>query len=431
MKFTSQMKYGTDGIPRVVRAEETIQRVKPVMSKIGVTRIADTTGLDTLGMPIFSAIRPTDAGPDGISVYNGKGATKAASLAGAMMEAIERYCAESWHGDRQKGARPDIQAANPDVFVMDPSTMILQQKAPYEVDRTALEWVEGWDLLNDRRALIPLALILAPYLGPGEDIWYCSSNGLASGNNPEEAVVHGLAELIERDAYTIAAVRAQLVPRVRYFLDHIGSADIPEENPVDRSHSPSIRLDTVPPPVRRLVRAAQRSKSELWLRDVTSDLGIPTFIASMRLAESDGSELVAGGFGCDPNSTIAAIRAITEAAQGRNVQIQGVREDASAARAVAPSKERVLWCHDSDRWISFSEVPSYENQDILDDINLMLDRLRSSGVREAYAVDVSDPDIPASVTKVIVPEMEAWFLRDFAENQSRLGWRSQRYLPTK
>jgi ribosomal protein S12 methylthiotransferase accessory factor len=194
--------------------------------------------------------------------------------------------------------------------------------------------------------------------------------------------------------------------------------------------APSIRLDTVSGPVRKLVRAAERDGSDLWLRDMTSDLGIPSFVASMRRVEADGSELASGGFGCDPNSTVAAIRAITEAAQGRNVQIQGVREDASAARGKAPAQERILWCRDSDRWISFDDVPSYENQDILDDITLMLDRLRRAEVSEVYAVDVSHPNIPATVVKLVIPEMESWFLYDFAEDKSRLGKRAQRYLPT-
>jgi ribosomal protein S12 methylthiotransferase accessory factor len=430
VKLTSQMKYGNDGIPRVVRAEETIKRIKPYMKGIGVTRVADTTGLDTLGLPVFSAIRPTDAGFDGISVYNGKGLTKAASHAGAMMEAIERYCVESWYHNRKVGTRAQVEKSNPQLFVMDPDTMILQQEGRYDAD-TVLEWGEGWDLLNDRPALIPLAMIMTPYRGAGQGIWYSSSNGLASGNNLEEAVCHALAELIERDAYTIAAIRAELVPRVQAFLDSVTMGAPPEAAQVDRSHTPSILLDTVPAPVRRLVRAAQRDKSEIWLRDMTSDLGIPAFVASMRRMEDDGTELAAGGFGCDPNSTIAAIRAITETAQGRNVQIQGVREDASAARAMpdAASTRRALWCHDSDRWITFQDVPSYENQDILSDIELMLDRLRAAGIHEAYAVDVSDPALPASVIKMIIPEMECWFLRDFAADNSRLGWRAQRYLP--
>jgi ribosomal protein S12 methylthiotransferase accessory factor len=427
------LKYGTDGIPRVVRAEETVRRVKPYMTTIGVTRIADTTGLDTLGLPVFSAIRPTDAGLDGISVYNGKGLTKAASHAGAMMEAIERYCVETWRHERHVGTRAQVAEAHPDLSVMDPATMILQQEGVYN-DDTVLEWGAGWDLLNDCRTLLPLDLILTPYRWHEHRIWYSSSNGLAAGNNLEEAVCHALAELIERDAYTIAAIRAELVPRVQAFLDAALGVGPPNAVvDVDRSHTPSVDLDTVPGPIKKLVRAAQRDKSEIWLRDMTSDLGIPAFVASMRRIEDDGTELAAGGFGCDPNSTIAAIRAITETAQGRNVQIQGVREDASAARGTpdAASTRRALWCHDSNRWIRFDEVPSYENADILDDITLMLERLRQADIKEVYAVDVSDPAIPATVVRVIIPEMECWFLRDFGAENSRLGRRAQRYLPRR
>lgn len=431
MKLISRPKYGTGQIPRVMPAEDTIRRVAPYMKSIGVTRIADTTGLDTLGMPIFSAIRPTDAGMDGISVYNGKGLTKAASRAGAMMEAIERYCAESWHHDREGGTYGEICAANPEVFVMDPATLRLQQESPYDPAADRLQWGAGWDLLNDRPVLVPLAMVMCPYYGPGQGIWTCSSNGLAAGNTIEEAVCHALAELIERDAFTLATVASQLVPRVRELIDALSAGRAPAASHPDRSLAPSVRLDTVPPPVRRLVRAAERSGSQLWLRDVTSDAGIPTFVASMRREEDDGSELAAGGFGCDPSATVAAIRAITEAAQGRNVQIQGVREDASAARGRAPSDGRVLWCADSENWIDFPEVPSYELPDVLDDINLMLDRLRAIGVSEVYAVDVSDPALPASVAKVIIPDMECWFLSDFAEDQCRLGRRAQQLLPRR
>ena len=125
------------------------------------------------------------------------------------------------------------------------------------------------------------------------------------------------------------------------------------------------------------------------------------------------------------------MRAITEAAQGRNVQIQGVREDASAARQKASTNGRVLWCNDGDRWIDFAEVPSYEHPDILTDVETMLDRLRAVGVSEAYAVELSDPGLPAAVVKVIVPEMESWFLHDFADDQARLGRRAQSFLPTR
>lgn len=79
------------------------------------------------------------------------------------------------------------------------------------------------------------------------------------------------------------------------------------------------------------------------------------------------------------------MRVITETAQGRNVQIQGVREDAKAVPTTYPSAQRVLWCPDADTRVDFRDVPTYIYGDILDDINLMLDRLRAAGVHEVYA----------------------------------------------
>ena len=428
MRLESRPKYGPVGTHRVMSAEETCRRVKPFMPAIGVTRVADTTGLDTLGMPVFSAIRPADAGLDGISVYNGKGLTKADAHAGAMMEAIERYSAESWQRQRQQGTRRQIAERNPGTRVMDPAVMVVQQQGEY-ADSTVLEWGTGWDLLREEPALIPLAMILAPYHGPGRGIWYASSNGLASGNTMEEAVCHALAELIERDAYTIALVRAELAPRVRGFLEAVATGRPQPAAGIDRSLFPSVELDTVPPMVRRLVTAARRDGNEIWLRDITSDLGIPAFVASMRRWEPDGAEFAAGGFGCHPNAAIAAVRAITETAQGRNVQIQGVREDAKAVTAAYPSAQRVLWCQDAATRVDFSQIPSYVHGDILDDITLMLDRLREAGVREVYAADLSRPHIPAAVVRLIIPEMESWFLTDFDPGKCKLGRRAQRYLP--
>src|SRR5438445_1452716 len=103
MKFQSRPRYEKGSTHRVISPQDTIKRIEPYMRPIGVTRVADTSGLDTVGMHIFSAIRPTDGDLSGISVYNGKGLTKADSRAGAMMEAIERYRAESWIGRVYRG----------------------------------------------------------------------------------------------------------------------------------------------------------------------------------------------------------------------------------------------------------------------------------------------------------------------------------------
>lgn len=430
MKFQPRMRFESGSTHRIMPPEETIRRVQPYMRPIGVTRIADTTGLDTIGMHIFSAIRPADADLDGISVYNGKGLTKADSRAGAMMEAIERYRAETWLGEVYRGTYGQIRDAHPEARVMDPASMRLQQRKPFD-DDLSLEWADAWDLLNDRPAIVAMNFVLCPFRGPGRGIWESSTNGLASGNCIEEAVCHALAELIERDAYTIAMVRAELTSRFDRLLEQVVTDQDRPLADLDDTLFPRVDLATLPAPVRRLIRSAERGHAEVWIRDVTSDIGIPTFVAFLRSWDAEGTEFAAGGFGCDPNSTIAAIRAITEAAQGRNVCIQGVREDAKAVKARQTDTDRVLWRHDSACALPFQQVPTHRNDDILDDLNLMIERLKAVGVREAYAVDLTDPQIPASVARVIVPEMESWFLTDFSPETCRLGWRAGRYLGSR
>jgi len=44
------------------------------MPAAGITRVADITNLDRIGIPVFSSIRPM-ADRGAVSVYNGKGAT--------------------------------------------------------------------------------------------------------------------------------------------------------------------------------------------------------------------------------------------------------------------------------------------------------------------------------------------------------------------
>src|SRR5882724_8834178 len=91
-QLRSAPKYASHGVVRTISPEETIKRVMPVMPIVGVTRIAEVTGLDHVGIPNFVSVRPRDV--HGISYYNGKGTTRFSAKAGAMMEAIERYSGE-------------------------------------------------------------------------------------------------------------------------------------------------------------------------------------------------------------------------------------------------------------------------------------------------------------------------------------------------
>jgi YcaO-like protein with predicted kinase domain len=93
MKLKSCKKGYKKGTHRAVPPEESLFRIEPKMPAAGVTRVADITGLDRIGIPVFSSIRPSAEG-GAISVYNGKGTTAEEARVSAMMEAIERYSAE-------------------------------------------------------------------------------------------------------------------------------------------------------------------------------------------------------------------------------------------------------------------------------------------------------------------------------------------------
>ncbi len=80
-----------DGIERVVPAATTIKRVTQAADALGVTRLADITGLDRVGIPVYSSVVPKSR--DTLSVYNGKGLRPIDAQAGALMEAIERQTA--------------------------------------------------------------------------------------------------------------------------------------------------------------------------------------------------------------------------------------------------------------------------------------------------------------------------------------------------
>ena len=82
-----------EGTQRVYDEAITLENTKNEIKKIGVTRIADITNLDRLGIPVFSAIRPS-AAKGAISIYSGKGSTEQRARISVIMESFERCLAE-------------------------------------------------------------------------------------------------------------------------------------------------------------------------------------------------------------------------------------------------------------------------------------------------------------------------------------------------
>jgi ribosomal protein S12 methylthiotransferase accessory factor len=413
-------KYALDGVVRVVPPEETIRRVLPLQAAIGVTRLADVTGLDRVGIPNFTTVRPREAGY-GISYYNGKGVTPEAAKAGALMEALERHTGELCDLPVFLGTRDEMTCSGATV---DPSQIIEPHLRRYQPSMS-LEWVEGYDLLGDRPTYVPLNAVVCPYepAGGAVQLYYSHTNGLASGNTIEEALCHAICEVVERDAVALSDADGKLAVAVRKLRADSG---LDPRTPDALRVPPQARLidlETLPARSLGLVRRLQSAGLLVYLRDVTSPVGIATFDCLSIERRLDGRHLTHIGSGSHPDARVAVSRALTEAAQSRIAHIQGGREDLPhIVRTPAPFEPEQIF-GDSER-LPFAAVASHEHQNVDDDIRFMLERLRGAGLEQVVAVDLTRPELGVPVIRVVIPGAETWSVFFAHGRPARLGPRA-------
>ena len=431
LRLNRAPKYGHSGNHRVVPPRETCRRARAVMNTIGVTRLADVTGLDYVGIPVWAAVRPI---PDeaAISVQNGKGPTRMHARAGAMMEAIEHYCCERPPHELE---RATYRALRRKAAAVDPRSLILDPRAEY-ADTLPLTWLRGTDLHSGTEVMVPACAVLKPRCGDGgPHVFRGSTNGLASGNTIEEAVCHGLAEVIERDAWTLAIVRGMLVPRIRAIAGAVrtGTAcqfsHVQDVDP-DGELFPIVDPATLPGLPRRLARKFVVAGIRIVIREITSDVGVPTFVAAGWEAAGAALRHFHSGLGTHPDAGVAVTRALTELAQSRLTIFQGVREDIDKVARLDGEVDRPaqsLWLSNGPMK-SLGAVQTYRAHDILDDIRFMARRLESAGLKHVIAVDLTRPEVGLPVVKVIVPGLEHWAARHFDPDLILLGARGRRYL---
>src|SRR5262245_34190876 len=168
--------------------------MRPLMKGIGITRIANVTGLDCVGIPVCLAVRPNSRS---LSVAQGKGLTVDAAKASALMESIETWHAESL---RVPLRRESASVPRREGSVLEPQKLPLKRPGVFDESEPIL-WLEGWDFVVGRPTYVPEELVnLNSLVWDDARRFAPSSNGLAAGNHLLEALVHGLCEVIERDA---------------------------------------------------------------------------------------------------------------------------------------------------------------------------------------------------------------------------------------
>lgn len=370
------------GTHRTVTPADTLARVGPLMAQMGITRIANITGLDRIGVPVVMVCRPNSRS---IAVSQGKGLDLAAAKASGLMEAVETFHAETITSSLKLGSYRQLGRTHP---LVDVAALPRAVRSPYHDDEPLL-WIEGQDLVSRSPLWVPYELVHTDYTlprGPAHGCFLANTNGLASGNHILEAVSHGIHEVIERDATTLWKHSRR---RSRRALD----------------------LETVDDDLCRWVldRFAQASIAvKVW--DTTSDVGIASFNCLL-LGRDDDSVDPEFGAGCHPVRGIALLRALTEAAQARTTYIAGSRDDFRAADYTpAQRAQRLRDCRalmNGDMPVChFHDVPSRDRDSLAEDVSWALERLLAVGVRQVVAVDLTKPELGLPVVRVVVPGLE-------------------------
>lgn len=399
----------TSGGYRTVTSRATVARFKRHVSPLtGVVKRLERIDADLpmntnfFAQHNFSApaqsVAQLRAGLEGGSF--GKGSTAEQGEASALMEAIERYSG-IFQGDEVRTTKRFADFADGDA--VKPNEILLFSDAQYEhrhdhthhddtqpapepFDPAAkIEWSPLWSLRDNKFRYVPTSQLYFFYSGPRP--FQADSNGCAAGNTVEEAIVQGFLELVERDSYAIWWYnRSQ---RGAVDLDHVEDSYVSD--------------------LRHQFTEAGR---KLWVLDITSDLGVPTFVAIMHWMQ-DGHENIEFGSGAHFDPRIALLRAMTELSQFLAIGLMGGGTgEKPSLDGVTPLK---LADHPfllpADQPIQRPELGMpIPRSTTREQVDASVAIARRAG-HDFLVLDQTRPDVGVSVVRVIVPGLRHFYRR--------------------
>lgn len=369
------------GAHRCVDPAATLRRITPLLARCGVTRLADLTGLDVLGVPVFQAVRPD--GRAGTTT-EGKGWTPDAARVSALMEALEIFHAERFDPPTISGSHHELRASLPLCDITRLPAPARRAIPPEQLVHRPLRWVAGVDLCSGEPRHVPLETVaLRRYPGAA---FASHTNGLASGNHLLEAIVHGLCERIERDAHVRWTLRDGL-RRV-----DLGGLDDP------RARAVLARLDEL--------------GAHVGVFAQTSDIGVPAYHCTLLCPPGPRQPFPAWtwGCGCHLDPTVALLRALGEAIQIRAVYLSGRRDDIDHADYAATMDPREIALRSAE----LAATPCSESfvsrplpaGTLQADLRALVSAVRAVGVAEIVVVDLTDPALGVPVVRVLTPGLE-------------------------
>jgi oxazoline/thiazoline synthase len=268
-----------------------------------------------------------------------------------------------------------------------------------------IEWTPVWSLRDERFKYLPTSLLYFFYNGdsaPAGRI-HADSNGCAAGNTLEEAIVQGFLELIERDSYAIWWYNRLQRPQV-----DLGQFD-----------------DSY---IRDLQVQFAATGRRVWMLDITSDLGIPSFVAISHATEN-GRDLIEFGSGSHFDARIAALRSLTELNQFLSLGLTGGRDPGSASHeAPLTLRDHPYLTPNNDQPEPFDLNSKFGHLDTRAQVMACVNLVKQAGL-DFLVLDQTRPDIEVPVVRVIVPGLRH-FYRRFGPGRLyvvpvKLGWRDR------
>lgn len=363
------------GTHRLISPEKTLEIINPHLLSMGITRCADVTNLDRIGIPVTCSIRPRGKL---LQVSNGKGLHYIEAKVSSLMEGIEMFHAEN--------PVVKFRCASLTQMVQDGNSVIDPRQVPtfcndsYFTNDFVTNWTKGDELLSKKEVWLPASAIY----WPPPSLFNWNSNGLASGNNLMEAILHGIYEIIERDS--LSQIHNRQDRKINF-----GLCDV-------------IELDTITnEAVCCLIERIRKAGLKLLLFSPQLTRPIHTFYAVLLDPEPLGNaSIVNVGSGAHLSPTVAAIRAITEAAQSRLTFIHASREDLT--RAAYQNTHKKLY----DKFLSFQPDTDWSNfidnasDTLSEDYQIVLQYLTKSDFPAVYRVDMSRSEFGVAVVKIFI-----------------------------
>ncbi|MBP0932475.1 YcaO-like family protein [Streptomyces sp. KCTC 0041BP] len=361
-------------LPGTVRArtpEQTWAAVAGLLPESGITRLADLTGLDCIGLPVWTAIRPSALT---LTTSQGKGATGLLAKLSAVMEAIELWHLEQPLPIAARGPAAEVAPHCP--------VAALPMTVPYPdhtLRQMVWEWTSGTGLVSGLDQLLPADLVRCRARRPewSPDLLRATSTGLACGNTRDEALLHALFEVVERDVLyreeadggnwrTFIAPGTVEDPHAREVLDKLAAAGMSLE--IAMVHGP---------------------------------YGLPVCVAYLWSEDLPG--VFAGG-GCHSVPAIALTRALTEAAQSRLTAISGTRDDlTSAPNSTGTPAFRPAQTNGLVPWPDATGHFTRADGGFADQAADLAVEIAHATGHEPIALDLSHPNSPVHAVKIVCP----------------------------